>query len=163
VQEIFLGAEIGDFEVRLSSDFFVNGIPQQVPAFAEGEVWLVEAYRDQRDQQWTTSYCQRTKPVAQADEDLRALRAWVIGQRLPGRVTGQLWSPVAGKNLAGVQVYLFGGRQTLSATTDSRGRFSFENLDPGVYEALAALPEGSTPIKIDLTKAWCWGVAFQAR
>ena len=120
-------------------------------------------YRDQRDQQWTTSYCQRTKPAAQAEEDLRVLRAWVIGQRLPARVTGEVWNPAERKNLAGVQVYLRGGKQTFSATTDGRGQFTFENLDPGVYEAVAALPEGGIPIKVDLTQAWCLRVAFKAR
>ena len=66
VLESFVGAEPGEFEVRMTSDVFLGGIPQQVPAFVEGEIWLVEAYRDLRDQQWTTSSCQRTKPGALA-------------------------------------------------------------------------------------------------
>jgi hypothetical protein len=163
ILESFLGAEPGDFEVRLTSDVFVDGIPQQVPTFRAGEVWLVEAYRNQRDQQWTTSYCARTKPAAQAEDDLRVLRAWVLGQHLPARVAGEVWNPAERKNITGIRVYLRGGKQTLSATTDDRGQFSFENLDPGIYEAIAALPEGGAPIKVDLTKAWCLRVVFWAR
>jgi hypothetical protein len=163
VLESFLGAEPEEIEVRMTPDYFVDGIPQQVPAFAEGELWLVEAYRDQRDQQWTTSFCQRTKPASQAEEDLRVLRAWVKGQRLPARVTGEIWNPVERKNLAGVQVYLRGGKQTLSAITDGRGQFSFENLEFGLYEAVAALPEGGSPVKVDLTQAWCARVVLNVK
>jgi hypothetical protein len=163
VLENFLGAELGEFEVRMTSDHFLGDIPQQTPAFADGELWLVEAYRDQHDQQWTTSYCQRTKPVAQADDDLRVLRTWVTGQRLPARVTGEVWNPGERKNLAGVQVYLRGGRQTLSTTTDGRGQFSFDELDPRVYEAVTALPQGGIPVKVDLTQAWCSRVVLTAR
>jgi hypothetical protein len=163
VLENYLGAGLGEFEVRMTSDHFIGDIPQQTPAFAYGELWLVEAYLDQHDQQWTTSYCQRTKPAAQAEEDLRVLRAWVTGQRLPARVTGEVWNPVERKNLARVQVHLRGGKQTLSATTDGRGQFSFDELDPGVYEAFAALPQGGIPVKVDLTQAWCSRVILTAR
>ena len=162
VLENFLGAESGEFDVRMTSDHFVNGIPQQVPAFADGELWLVEAYRDQRDQRWTTSYCQRTKPAAQAEEDLRTLRAWVTGQQLPAWVTGEVWNAGERKDLVGIQVSLRDGKQTLSATTDSRGQFSFENLDPGVYEVDAALPQGAIRVKVDLTQAWCSRVVLTA-
>jgi hypothetical protein len=147
----------------LTSDHFVDGIPQQVPGIREGEVWLVEAYKDPRDGQWTTSNCTRTKPIAQAEEDLRALRAWVLGEHLPARVTGEVWSPSQRKTLAGIRVNLRGGTQPLSATTDGRGQFSFENLDPGVYEAVAPLPEGDVRIKVDLTQAWCMHVVVRAR
>jgi hypothetical protein len=163
VLENFLGAGLGEFEVRMTSDHFIGSIPQQTPAFADGELWLVEAYRDQHDQQWTTSFCQRTKPAAQAEEDLRVLRAWVTGQRLPARVTGEVWNPAERKNVAGVQVYLRGGKQTLSATTDGRGRFSFDELDPGVYDAVAVLPQGGVPVKVDLTQAWCSRVVLTAK
>ena len=47
VTENFAGAQSAEFEVSMTSDFFIGAIPQQVPAFREGEVWLVEAYYDQ--------------------------------------------------------------------------------------------------------------------
>jgi hypothetical protein len=45
-----------------------------VPAFSDGEVWLVEAYYDTHLQQWVTSTCQRTKRASAASDDLQALR-----------------------------------------------------------------------------------------
>ncbi|MCU1328931.1 MAG: hypothetical protein JWN34_4301, partial [Bryobacterales bacterium] len=163
VLESFLGADPGDFEVRLTSDLFLSGIPQNVPDFREGEVWLVEAYRDQRDQQWTTSRCKRTKPVAEADEDLLFLRAWVLGQRLPAQVTGEVWNSAGRTNMAGIQIHLRSSMQTFSATTDRRGQFSFENLDAGVYEAVADLPGSGAPVNIDLVRARCSRIVFTVR
>jgi hypothetical protein len=86
VLEAFSGTELGDFEVRLTSDHFLDGVPQQVPAIQQGEVWLVDAYRNQRDQQWYTGLCQRSKPAAQAEEELRTLHAWSAGQEAPGAI-----------------------------------------------------------------------------
>jgi len=160
VLESFVGAELGEFEVRMTSDQFIGGIPQQVPAFTEGEIWLVEAYRDPRDQQWTTSSCERTKPAAQAGEELRVLRAWVSGQTLPARFDGEVFNTKERRHVAGVRVYLRGEKQTFSSTTDSDGLFAFENLAPGNYEAAAILPQGGGPIKVDLTQAWCSHVVF---
>lgn len=147
VLESFVGAEPGEFEVRMTSDHFINGIPQQVPPFAEGEIWLVEAYRDLRDQQWTTSFCQRTKPAVRAEEDLRVLRAWVGGQRLPARFDGEVFNPTERRYVAGVGVYLRGEKQIFSTITDSGGHFAFENLTPGIYEAAAMLPQGEVQSK----------------
>jgi hypothetical protein len=123
-----------------------------VPAFSEGEAWLVEAYYDAHLQQWMTSTCQRTKPVSQASDDLQALRAWIAGNRLPGRVQGQVANPDKGGYMSGVRVALRGRSQTLSTTTDSRGYFSFEGVKPGVYEATTA---EARAISVNLTDAWC--------
>ncbi len=157
VTENFVGAESGEFEVRMTSDWFVNGIPQQVPALREGEAWLVEAYYDNHEQQWMTSMCQRTMLAEQAGQDLQVLRAWVVGQRLPARVTGQVVNPGERKNVSAARVYLRAAKGTISTTTDSLGKFSFENVEPGVYEATT---EGSRSMRIDLTHAWCSHVVF---
>jgi hypothetical protein len=157
VTENFVGAESAEFEVRMTSDFFIGAIPQQVPAFREGEVWLVEAYYDNHEQQWMTSACQRTKLAEQAEQDLQVLRAWVVGQRLPARITGQVSNPGERKNVSAAHVYLRGGKGTISTTTDGLGQFSFDNVEPGVYEATT---EGGRSMKIDLTHAWCSHVVF---
>jgi len=168
ILESFLGPGAGDFEVRLTSDHFLDGIPQDVPAFHEGEVWLVEAHRGPQDQQWVTSFCERTRPAAQAEKDLQFLRAWIRGEHLPAQVTGEVWNPVERKSLAGIQIYLrratqSNAAQTFSGTTDDRGQFSFQNVDPGVYEAVPALPENGVPVKVDLLRARCRHVVFTAR
>jgi hypothetical protein len=165
VLENFVGVESGEFEVRMSSHHFVDGIPQQVPPFAVGEAWLVEAHRDQRDKQWTTSFGTRTKLAAEAGEDLRVLHMWAAGQHLPATVAGEVYSPDERRDVPGVQIYLRGEDQSFSSTTDSVGLFRFENLPAGIYEATVVLPpgaRGSGPMKIDLTKtkAWCARVVF---
>jgi hypothetical protein len=157
VTESFVGAESAEFEVRMTSDFFIGAIPQQVPALREGEVWLVEAYYDNHEQQWMTSTCQRTKLAEQAGQDIEVLRAWVVGQRLPGRITGQVSNPGEGKNVSAARVYLRAEKGTISTTTDGLGQFSFDNVAPGIYEATT---EGGRSMKIDLTRAWCSHVVF---
>ena len=157
VTENFVGAESAEFEVRMTSDAFVDGIPQQVPAFREGEVWLVEAYYDNHEQQWMTSNCQRTRLAEQAGQDLQVLRAWVVGQRLPARITGQVANPGERKNVSGARVYLRAEKGTVSTTTDGLGQFSFDNVELGVYEATT---DGARSMKIDLTHAWCSHVVF---
>lgn len=152
VAENFIGANSKEFTVHITSDVFIGSIPQGTPAFSVGDAWLVEAYYDGHQQQWMTSTCQRTKPVSQASEDLRALRAWVAGDRLPGRVQGQVANPGKGKHLSDVRVYLRGPGGTLPTTTDDSGHFSFDDLEPGVYEAAT---DGARSMSVDLTHSWC--------
>jgi hypothetical protein len=153
VIEAFVGVEPRDFEARLTSDHFLDGVPQQAPAMRPGEVWLVDAYRNQRDQQWYTGLCQRSKPAAQADEELRTLRAWAAGKRLPARFSGEMFNRAASKYVPGVRVYLSGEKQTFSTMSDDQGRFVIENVPPGVYQVAADVPLSGGPIKIDLTQA----------
>jgi hypothetical protein len=165
VIEGFVGVDSEDFEVRMTSDHFVDGIPQHVPPFAAGELWLVEAVREPRDQQWITSYGQRTKPVSEAEDDLRVLRAWSAGQHLPAKVTGEVFRPSEKRGVSGIEIHLLGDGRALLSITDSLGQFSFENLPDGVYEATATLPPGAQrpgPLRVDLTRthAWCSRVVF---
>lgn len=141
----------------MTSDAFVGGIPQQVPAFREGEAWLVEAYYDNREQQWMTSTCQRISLAEQAGEDLQVLRAWAVGQRLPARITGQVSNPGEGKNVSAAHVFFHAANGTISTTSDGLGQFSFDNVEPGVYEATT---EGGRSMKIDLIHAWCSQLYF---
>ena len=67
----------------------------------KGEVWLIEAYRDPRDQQWTTSLCQRSKPVEQAADDLRVLRLWANRQTLPASFNGEVFDRTQNRRVAG--------------------------------------------------------------
>ncbi|HEV3332496.1 MAG TPA: carboxypeptidase-like regulatory domain-containing protein [Bryobacteraceae bacterium] len=164
VIENFLGANTAEFEVRLTSDHFVNDVPQQYPPMGNGELWFVEAYRNGSDHQWMVSSCGRSKPAERAAEDLRVLRAWASGQTLPARVYGEVFDRTAVPQYApGVRVVLRGEHQTLTAVTDNAGRFAFENLPPGIYEASGPVPLPARPVRIDLTHAWCWHVIFQAR
>jgi hypothetical protein len=119
-----------------------------------GEVWLVEAYRSPTDEQWYTSFCQRSKPASQADGELLILRTWAAGKVLPAHFSGQAFNRSTSQYVAGVRVNLR-GEKTFSAVSDSQGRFLIDNVPPGVYEAATELPMNGAPLKIDLTKSWC--------
>jgi hypothetical protein len=76
VVEAFSGAQFGDIAVRLTSDHFLNGEPMQVLDMHPGEVWLVEAYRNSTDEQWYTSFCQRSKRASQSEVNQYSKAAW---------------------------------------------------------------------------------------
>lgn len=157
VTENFLNAASAEFTVWITSDVFINGIPQGIPSFREGEVWLIEAYYDAQEQHWMTSACQRTKLAAQSTENLRVLRAWRDGNRLTGRVTGYVSNFNRSTHVSGVRVTLHGSRGTRVAVTDGSGQFSFDEVDSGLYEAAA---EGGQSVTADLRSSWCSHIAL---
>jgi hypothetical protein len=158
VSETYLGPEANEFQVFLTSDTFLAGIPQQVTQFNKGEVWLVEAYYDPHERHWMTGLCERNKRADQAVEDLEILRNWKNGKRLPGRIFGQVANPTEGRFLPNATVYLQNDGHIVATTvTNQSGRFTFENVKPGVY---AVATERSTTSKIDLRYAWCTQVAL---
>lgn len=154
VLEVFSAPELGDFAVRLTSDHFVNGEPMQVLDMNPGEVWLIEAYRSPTDQQWYTSFCQRSKRASQADGELLVLGTWAAGKTLPAHFSGQVFNRSTSKYVAGVRVNLR-GEKSFSAVSDSQGRFLIDNVSPGFYEADTDLPMDGGRSQIDLTKSWC--------
>src|ERR1041385_112349 len=83
VGENFAGADTGEF--TLYTDVQGCGVD-----FAEGQTYLVEAYKRVATGTWEASSCSRTRLLAQATEDLEALHAWKAGQRLAGRISGQV-------------------------------------------------------------------------
>jgi len=123
-------------------------------AFAPGESYLVEAHRQAAAGGWQTSLCSRTIPLDRAAADLHVLRAWKSGRVLRGTITGEVWDPLRRRNLAKVRIILLGTRM-VSAITDEKGQFRFENLEPGTYEMEAQLPSGTRRLTADLTRAWC--------
>jgi hypothetical protein len=161
VSEAFLNASLAEMEVAVTSDLYVDGVPQGAPSFAIGREWLVEAGRRNENQPWTTTSCSRTKAMRNAAEDLKVLRAWAAGQDLPARISGEVWDPAAGKNIPGIQIDLAGGPgPPLSTTSDERGQFAFDGLASGQYQAVALLPSGAVRRDLDLTRTWCPRVVF---
>jgi hypothetical protein len=140
-----------EFEVRLTCVNSSNGIPQQVPSLAEREVWFIEACKGQRDHQWTANSCGRSKPAAQADEDLRFLRAWLKGEVLPPRFDGSVFDPNERKYLAGVSIYLRSAKQTFSTVTELAGCFPFSGPAARYLRGFggAALGRRSVPDRFD--------------
>jgi hypothetical protein len=154
VLEAFSRAELGDFAMRLTSDNFLNAEPMHVLDMHPGEVWLVEAYRSPTDEQWYTSFCQRSKRASQADGELLLLRTWASGKALPAHFSGRVFDRSTSKYVAGVRVNLR-GEKTFSAVSDSQGHFLIDNLPTGIYEAATDQPMNGGPLQIDLTKSWC--------
>jgi hypothetical protein len=94
--------------------------------------------------------------VETAAEDLKVLRAWKAGQRVPGRISGQIIDRHRTPGIVtAFQVRLLGGKQVLEVTSDSRGQFGFENLDAGVYQVQVAQQPAVFSGPADLSRAWC--------
>ena len=143
VVENFTGADTAQFGLYTNLDGPSCGFD-----FGDGGTYLIEAYRNPGDEHWRVSSCSRTRTIAAADEELRVLRAWKYGLRVPGRIQGH--------SGVGIRVRLLGGRQVLETVSDSRGLFEFGNLESGNYEVEV---EVGAPVparrSVDLTHAWC--------
>lgn len=123
--------------------------------FRMGETYVVYAYRSP-DGTLSTSICARTRPVAQATEDLTYLRSLAtIDPGSPARIDGQvrLWeypAPPGGqlKPVPGIAVTATGGGRTVSTRTNDRGDFELTGLTLGTYDLVASAPDGYDAVKL---------------
>jgi len=110
-------------------------------AFTRGQRYLVYARRAP-DGRLTVSICSRTRPIAEAADDLRYIEtmpASSAGARVSGTVkhwerdfaTGQTRSYPP---LASAQVHLRGPAGAKTAQTDEAGRYEITGIRPGKYE-----------------------------
>ena len=141
VVENFVGANDPQFELFTNLDGPPCGFD-----FAEGGTYLVRAYRNPGEERWRVSSCSRTRAVADADEDLRVLRAWKAGVQSAPRILGY-----TGPRLT---VRLRGGGQVLETSADFVGRFEFNNLQNDNYEVEVAAPNVRRRL-VDLTRGSC--------
>ena len=109
--------------------------------FKAGERYLVYAYKA-KDGQLHTGICSRTRPIAEAADDLifiEGLRTAPTGARVSGTITH--WE----RNLAGdaprkygpvadVHIQLRGPAGAREARTDDQGRYEITGIRPGKYE-----------------------------
>lgn len=109
--------------------------------FKTGERYLVYAYKAQ-DGQLRTGICSRTRPIAEATEDLQfveGLRTASAGARVSGTIThwendladgsSRQYGPVTD-----VHVQLRGSAGAREARTDDKGRYEITGILPGNYE-----------------------------
>jgi hypothetical protein len=122
--------------------------------FRMGETYVVYAYRA-ADGQLSTSICARTRPVAEATEDLTYLRSLTtMDPGSPARVDGRVqlyeWPiPPGGqwKPVPRVAVTATGVGRTFSARTNDSGEFQLTGLTLGSYDLIARAPDGYEAVK----------------
>ena len=127
--------------------------------FTMGESYIVYAHRSQ-DGQLSTSICTRTRPVAEANEDLAYARSLAtIRPGAPARAAGrvQLWEwPVPAnfqlKPVPGVEVTARGQGKTFSAHANDRGEFELTGLPLGTFDLRVRAPDGyaSVPRSLEI-------------
>ena len=115
-------------------------------AFKTGEQYLVYAFR--RQGRLTTGICSRTRPLAEAGEDLKfiqGLAAAPAGARVSGTITH--WEndfatrePRRYPPVADVHVQLRGTGVTREARTDENGHYEMTGVRPGKYEVVVFPP-----------------------
>jgi hypothetical protein len=149
VLEGFRGFRLTQVAIATASNEAACGYP-----FRIGESYLVYANRSLAGGPLSAGLCSRTRPVADATEDLtylRSLAAIVPGSR--ARVVGQVQlsesSRPAGREptgMGGVTVIARGEGRTFSTRTDARGGFVLTNLPVATYALEATAPDGYASI-----------------
>jgi hypothetical protein len=129
VLENFSNAENPEFELFTNLDGPSCGFD-----FIEGGTYLVEAYRNDRDQRWNVGSCSPPRFVSASPDEVNALRAWKAGLQPKVRVFGDVFSPDGHQSPAGIKLQLLGGKELLETVSDSRGQFEFRNLATGSYQ-----------------------------
>lgn len=145
VEQAFLGVEGAEVEVFTGSGGGDCGY-----GFRRGESYLVYAHRDEKDGRLKTGICTRTRPAAQAAEDLEFLRG--LAGREPGvTISGRVERQRPGTNpdgtpkaeaLAGAALVVEGEGVRRELRADERGRYSLSGLKPGSYKVRLTPPEG---------------------
>jgi hypothetical protein len=107
--------------------------------FVEGEIYLVEVYRNNLDQRWKVSSCSAPRLASAAPDEVNALRAWKVGLQPRVRIFGDVLSPDGRQSPAGIKLSLLGGPQPLESISDSREKFEFQNLAAGNYHSYGLL------------------------
>ncbi len=121
--------------------------------FKVGQKYLVYANRNSSSQRLTTGICSRTRPLAEAAEDLQYLAT--IGRpsggaRVYGRINEMRRDPAEATAIdygpvEGIPVSLRGAGFSRETTTDANGRFSFIGVPLGKAAVRIVLPFGFEP------------------
>lgn len=148
----FRGVEGASHTVFTASDSAACGY-----TFKPGERYVVYAYRSKPGEPLRTGICSRTRPIAEAGDDLLFFKSLLDaskGARVFGRVVhnepgtmfrgGQTHGPIAH-----VWLTLQSGSATYRAATDADGRYEFSDVPPATYELKIEPPIGLTPYQRD--------------
>ncbi|HKP87057.1 MAG TPA: carboxypeptidase-like regulatory domain-containing protein [Blastocatellia bacterium] len=117
--------------------------------FKMGERYLVYAYRNPDDNRLSVGICSRTRPLAEAGEDLEYIRG--LAKAPPGgRVFGQVMqyskdlkneSGDTRSPMAGTKVIIEGQGKRYEVVTDAQGNYQMTGLAAGDYQVRLVIPE----------------------
>lgn len=117
--------------------------------FRRGQRYVVYARRGEKDGRLYTGICMRTRPLAEADEDLAYVRG--LGSAEPtGTVFGQVFRRNYGrqdgepafKPVADAELTVEGGGASRELKTDASGGYRVEGLAAGKYRVTVKVPPG---------------------
>jgi hypothetical protein len=144
VEEVFLGTLADNIEAA-SSDMLCGY------EFKDGKRYLIYTHGGQQGTYFVT-YCSRTRPIEEAEEDLNFLRVErfkMSGGRIYGSV---LWDYSTDNSLpkdqrhpplAGIKVVIEGEGDRLELIADEKGWYEVQNVKPGRYSIEVSLPPGA--------------------
>lgn len=119
--------------------------------FRNGETYLVYAHRDEKDGRLYTSICTRTRPLAQAAEDLAYIRGLATADAsavIFGQVRKRNYEWEEGEDIfqpvGPAELTIEGAETQIKARTDAQGNYRLAGLAPGAYKVKLKLPEGLT-------------------
>jgi hypothetical protein len=117
--------------------------------FKIGGQYLVYAYRPKDGSGLSVSLCSRTRPLANAAEDLAFFQTLNVSAGTGGTISGKVdhWerdlATSSGKQYPSVRDVLIvarGGANTFETATDEQGRYVINRLPPGSYEIAVYAP-----------------------
>jgi hypothetical protein len=117
--------------------------------FEVGKRYLVYAYHEEKSNRFSTSICTRTRPLAEADDDLAFIRGLPtsgmeglvfgkVGKRNHDWKEGEQWY----KPVPDVEVTIEGETTHYQAQSDAKGNFRVDKVLPGKYLVKLKLPPG---------------------
>ncbi|HEV7843004.1 MAG TPA: carboxypeptidase regulatory-like domain-containing protein, partial [Pyrinomonadaceae bacterium] len=120
--------------------------------FKMGGRYIVYAYRNEKDHKLYTSICSRTRPLAEASDDLAFVRALATTRDAAGSIFGRVvkrnyqWKEGENvfKPVTGVDVMIEDGEKKYETRSDREGHFRVAGLPPGTYKVKIKVPEGLT-------------------
>jgi len=146
VLEPFRGVTSRTLDVRTGNGGGDCGYP-----FKEGVEYLVFASINEGTGELATGICSKTKPAAQAEEDLVYARAVASGAAPAGHIAGEIrvssrsltHQPVPPPTAMSTVVVRLERNGVVSTTeSDAAGRFTFDALSAGQYDLSIVVPDG---------------------
>jgi hypothetical protein len=163
VQKVFKGLPLDQktVEVRTAPEDGMCGV-----TFKAGKTYLVYAHRREADGLLDTDSCSRTRPLAEAKDDIPLIETFLAGKRrtaILGTVSvrrAREQTAWLDRSLAeGMEVEVRGTNRTYKATVDREGKFRILDVPEGSYTTRAvmssAYPQFDAPHQFSIRAGAC--------